>query len=297
MEVMKEVIGKLQENIEKSNGSVEEMQCIFYETAKELMNECMLKIEDKENNKTLEIELKELEFYYYDEEKHPDCYTHNDEEYQKNMKNILYIHKSNGKFTTNPRRGGIDITFGNGKYYGGILIRGVKINGKYIAGPANVRQQIAKELGIIKNINEKFNHRDLQEKLNILYKHNQILFKKVSHDNSILVSVRVFDKNHSKNFSKFKNTLYRFLEETYLTSSPKNFLKNKNSLTNITLIKAISYLSAISFKNIKITHEIEKKINDIKTQKTKDFTDILNHINLLKQKLQENECIKNKGTK
>ena len=84
-------------------------------------------------------EITEIEFYYNDGNKHLDKNIHGHDE-QKNS-NTWYIHKKG--------RGGIDITLGNSKHYGGILIRGIKEhnkNGKYIDGPLNVLKEIQKKL-------------------------------------------------------------------------------------------------------------------------------------------------------
>ena len=86
----------------------------------------------------IEFEITEIEFYYNDNDKHYDKNIHRFNEQKKS--NSWYIHKKG--------RGGIDITFGNSKHYGGILIRGIKeINSdKYINGPLNVLKEIQKIL-------------------------------------------------------------------------------------------------------------------------------------------------------
>jgi len=129
----KNPIIELQEEIEKSNGDIKKLQCLFYKISKDIMKNYVLQIDD------LKIELKELEFYLFDCEKHPDIYVHQND-IQKNTSNFLYVHDSWGN------RGGLDLTFGNGKYYGGILIRGIKIDGKYISGPVKLRNYIVSKL-------------------------------------------------------------------------------------------------------------------------------------------------------
>ncbi len=281
MEVMKEVIGKLQENIEKSNGSVEEMQCIFYETAKELMNECMLKIEDKENNKVLEIELKEIEFYFFDC-KHPDIYTHLDRLQKKCCK--LYVHKKIDG------RGGIDITFGNDEYYGGILIRGIEIKEEYISGPANVRKFII----------DYFNKYDYRELSEFFSDNNKCEIKLLRKDkkNLLLHSRRV-----GLNFElepTYANALYRIIDLDYLKDTKRH--KNKKNVPEITKAEVISIESGIINSEMVNNENYNKK--NIINPRSKSYKDelkkinkiLLDNIKLFKQKLQEKECIKNKGT-
>lgn len=80
----------------------------------------------------------ECEIYYYDKENHPDIYTH------KSPKQLeacnWYFHGS-----------GIDITFGNKSQniYGGILIRGIRGDNRYISGPLNVKDELLNKMGNI----------------------------------------------------------------------------------------------------------------------------------------------------
>ncbi len=86
----------------------------------------------------VEFEITEIEFYYNDNDKHNDQNIHGEDE--QKISNSWYIHRRG--------RGGIDITFGDSKHYGGILIRGIKeVNSdKYIDGPLNVLKEIQKIL-------------------------------------------------------------------------------------------------------------------------------------------------------
>jgi hypothetical protein len=94
----------------------------FDQIAQYLFQDCQIYIGDAK------YQLTEIEFYYYDAEKHPDSYAHKND-VQLDLGN-WYFHGS-----------GLDITFGNRskKIYGGILIRGVKnlITNEYISGPIN----------------------------------------------------------------------------------------------------------------------------------------------------------------
>jgi hypothetical protein len=86
----------------------------------------------------------DLEFYYYAESVHEDVYAHQHETQLESGK--WYFHGS-----------GIDITFGNGKHFSGILIRAIaKISSKgqksnyfiekEIHGPLNVKTEICRNL-------------------------------------------------------------------------------------------------------------------------------------------------------
>lgn len=88
--------------------------------------------------------LVDIEFYYFAEGIHEDIYAHKHETQLQTGK--WYFHGS-----------GIDITIGNGKHHGGVLIRGiVKISGesnkqkrfieKEIHGPLNVKSEICSNL-------------------------------------------------------------------------------------------------------------------------------------------------------
>jgi hypothetical protein len=111
MKVMKDLSGELcKENIKI------EYQDVFSKYANKLMNEYCLKVDDKKYN------LIEIEFYFYDKENHPDPYIYCNEK-QKEC-GEFYFHGS-----------GMDITFGNGICYGGILIRSImNQKGEYING-------------------------------------------------------------------------------------------------------------------------------------------------------------------
>jgi len=97
------------------------IQAGFDELANYLMNKCVLEINNDE------YRIAEIEFYYFDEKKHNDIHTHRDKCQKKS--NVFYFHPA-----------GVDITFGNEHYYGGILLRSI-INlqtNEYIIGPHKV---------------------------------------------------------------------------------------------------------------------------------------------------------------
>lgn len=97
--------------------------------------------------------LREIEFYFYDKEKHPDPYTHKNPRqelfgdwYFHRFRTIENFEKSN--------RNGVDITFGNKdtKRFGGILIRKIKNaeTGNFIVGINRVARELIKNVGVEK---------------------------------------------------------------------------------------------------------------------------------------------------
>ncbi|MDP2337173.1 MAG: hypothetical protein Q8N05_12140 [Bacteroidota bacterium] len=105
----------------------------FQRIAYDLLNNWILKVEDSLYRIT------ELEFYFRDK-KHDDPYIHG-HDLQK-QKGKWYFHGS-----------GIDLTFGNGDAFGGILIRAIcKVNDKeikYCYGPLNCILEIFSNLSSI----------------------------------------------------------------------------------------------------------------------------------------------------
>lgn len=86
----------------------------------------------------------DIEFYYYAEGVHEDIYAHQHQAQLESAK--WYFHGS-----------GIDITFGNGKHFGGILVRAIAklspegeksryFTEKEIHGPLNVKTEICRNL-------------------------------------------------------------------------------------------------------------------------------------------------------
>lgn len=107
----------------------------FQRIANDLLNNWVIKVEDALYRIT------EIEFYYRDEaRKHDDSYVHG-HKIQK-QKGKWYFHGS-----------GIDLTFGDGEAYGGILIRAIcQVNegkGKYCYGPLNCILEIFSNLSSI----------------------------------------------------------------------------------------------------------------------------------------------------
>mgnify|MGYP006345622161 CR=1 FL=1 len=193
MKVMKDLSGELcKENIKI------EYQDVFSEYANKLMNEYCLKVDDKKYN------LIEIEFYFYDKENHPDPYIYCNEK-QKEC-GEFYFHGS-----------GMDITFGNGKCYGGILIRSImNEEGQYINGSLKLLEEL---------------FCDEIDKLKI-----ELIEKDIGKKN-IFCSTRVGLQAHpldyylltkyKKNFIPYIFRLYRFIVDY---SCPENKCKDKTKI-------------------------------------------------------------------
>lgn len=212
----------LQDKMEKSKKNIKDLQYIFYVTAQQIMNQYTLKID------SIEFELTEIEFYYFDCENHSDIYVHQNE-LQKTTRNFLYAHENSwGNY------GGIDLTFGNGSYYGGILIRGIKLDDNFIAGPATLRNKIVEIIN--QNINS---YTKFQNYLNS--KKNLIGLQKKSHiqeEHPILISTRInLGKKESPNY---RNALYRFVREDMLIAKQNKEFATKDNLKETSMLKAIS---------------------------------------------------------
>ncbi len=101
----------------------------FQRIANDILNHWVLKVEDAL------FRITEIEFYYKNAEYHIDSYIHG-HELQK-QKGKWYFHGS-----------GIDITFGDGEAFGGILIRAIYniTDKKYCYGPLNCILEIFSNL-------------------------------------------------------------------------------------------------------------------------------------------------------
>lgn len=153
----------------------------FNEIAKELFFEYSLIVNEQV------YQLVEVEFYYQSSQ-HDDPFVHCDEMQKTNGQ--WYFHGS-----------GIDITIGDGKNYGGILIRGIARieEGKliFICGPLNVAKEIFSQLGSAKFQKLVFGMEKLQ--------------KPISFDpNDFIASSRInLPQNKSEN--RYFNANYRFV--------------------------------------------------------------------------------------
>lgn len=193
---MEDIIGQLTN--EKVN-----YEAVFEKCATKLIKNYGLKYGDVIYN------FVELEFYFYDNEKHPDPYVHMNELQQKFKK--FYYHGS-----------GIDITFGNGTNYGGILIRGIKINNnEYINGPLN-------------SINRIFqNQKITQQNADDLKLVNLVEANNCSVSSSTRVGLQVhpldyeFLTNSQEKFKPYIFRLYRFIANF---DNPQNKCRDKTKI-------------------------------------------------------------------
>jgi hypothetical protein len=99
----------------------------FGEAAEYLLGNCIIRCD------SAEYQITELEFYYYSEI-HPDPFVHRHDN-QLRM-GVWYFHDV-----------GQDLTFGDGKNHGGILVRGIKSldNGEFADGPVKVYDKLFNE--------------------------------------------------------------------------------------------------------------------------------------------------------
>lgn len=101
----------------------------FAKIATGIFSRTILKVRSKS------YRIMEIEFYYYSKG-HPDIFAHRDETQRK--RGHWYFHKKEGSYK------GLDVTFGDGTYYGGILLRAIENldNGLYTEGPSKLVDEI-----------------------------------------------------------------------------------------------------------------------------------------------------------
>ena len=247
------IINELKNCIESSDKSIKSLQRVFFEISKKMMSECVFKVKD------VEFELTEIEFYYYREGYHEDESIHKDE--LQKVAGKLYVHN------TSIDRGGIDITFGDTESYGGILIRGMKIDDKFVAGPSKVKNKLSKAL-----VGCCLEYQDLQELFN---KNPLLINEKGSTNHNPYISTRVgLGESHN---SDFGYALYRFIREDYMNESKGEFEnENKGNLREISRAKAITFFAMDRYFNEK--PELSKVENNKDLMKNiKDFRDEKDH--------------------
>ncbi|MDY0233956.1 MAG: hypothetical protein RBS11_07955 [Sulfurimonas sp.] len=204
---------KLHEKIEKSDKSIASLEGIFYDTAQSILNEKMLKIED------IEIELTEIEFYFYENKTHNDPFVHQDD-LLRDTHNYIYVHKKAWQ------RGGAGITFGDGVFLGSILMRGIKHKNSYFAGSATVKKYLASLID--SNITQ---HEELQDYFD---KHQKdiSLVSSTKKDFKVFTSYRIgLNRDKSKEYADAK---YRFAREDYLDAPKDENFKSYANLKNRT---------------------------------------------------------------
>ncbi len=110
---------------------------IFQNCADDILNSYELKINEQH------IEITEIEFYLNDNNNLLDCYAHNHRKKEDYKTGELRLHES-----------GIDIAISSGKYYGGILLRGLRADLKhhpnlknpFIDGPWNTAKHVLQQI-------------------------------------------------------------------------------------------------------------------------------------------------------
>ena len=251
------------------NSKKEEIEEAFKKIAKEILYNYLLKINGNEYRIT------EIEFYYNDEcEKniHPDPYTHR--HYRQRLFGEWYFHKKG--------RGGLDITFGKGKSYGGILLRSIiRLNdNEIIEGPSKIRNEIIKNITNIQNNKDKtslIEEKEIFNPENLLQLENNKL--QIEIKNNFYKAPRVglqpdIDKPEWKDFI-MKN--YRYLLYPEITNNGKELLilsMIKNRTDNINF----SYVLKKALVNYKTYYKAGFDLRK-KNKKEKDAEDIINEIN------------------
>lgn len=205
----------------------------FKKIANLLLNEYKLIINNSE------FEITEIEFYYQDKVNHNDTSLHANEE-QKNS-NTWYVHTVG--------RGGLDITFGDGINYGGILIRGLKCieSNEYIDGPMKVIDKILEVLSI--------SYKELQIKLNRI-ESSVVKIEKKQKTNKLLYQGARIGLVQLDN--EFLVHPYRFIVDVVA----KHKFKNKENVYTYTL-KLNPKLSDQIAKDIGYKFKIEKYIQSL----------------------------------
>lgn len=213
------------ENLHKNLSNVsnnEEYEDIFWNSSNEIMNNYMLRVDN--GKQQLDYFFTELEYYFFDSQKHPDPYVH--KHCLQLKSNEFYIHEMS------LNRSGADLTFGNGNYFGGILIRGLQSssNNTFFPGPAVCL------IEIITNFTEKDSYHDIQK--------NSSFFKLIKSDSivtsSILRSTRYgINKSFCDTDFKYLTKLYRFVKaDNYFKEKQ---VKEKTKLLMCTHSKDIPY--------------------------------------------------------
>lgn len=117
----------------------------FYEVASLLLLQSNLMVAGKA------YELMDIEFYFYNEDIHPDPYSHSFQyassvRKKQSITGSWYFHRFTGIEKYTHTRRGLDITYGDGEKerYGGILIRAIKNlqDGRIISGPSRVVAEV-----------------------------------------------------------------------------------------------------------------------------------------------------------
>lgn len=231
------------------------IQTGFDELANYLMNECVLDINDNE------YRIAEIEFYYFDEKEHQDIFTHCNDKQKENNK--FYFHGS-----------GMDITFGNNNYFGGILIRSLIdfYDNTPIIGPWNVFNEI------LHKANENKNKLDLKITLKEKEQPKKNFLK------SCRVGLNLNNDNNCKEF-KINSEKIKSLKEKYIFE-PYRYILNNEELILKLLYKDEPTFLAWFLRNEKFnSQEANKRISILLENLTKNKDSFLKIENLKKKEL------------
>jgi len=212
-----------QKKLIELGNDITEIERHFLAFSKQLMNEYVLVIDD------IHYELTEIEYYYQSHE-HYDTYLHGKEQ-QKKFR-TLYVHTKG--------RGGFDLTFGNGDFYGGILIRGIKSKELFITGQIRLKKHILKNIGdTLLSKYDSFQEYFDKNKFPIVPKEKEdISTHKVFHSTRIGLTNK--DKDEKK--EKFQDAFYRFIREDYLNGKCE-----KGGIPQKTKVQSICHLMTSGF--------------------------------------------------
>lgn len=163
---------------------------MFDHIARRILNRRILKVS------SFTFRILEIEFYYYSCD-HPDPYVHCHSEQLSNS--AFYFHPKGGSFK------GLDITFGDEKTYGGILIRSIQNLETFqiVEGPSLVVNHL---ISILPNVKE-YHSQHVEEDSNFC------LIKSRSVERTIFITPRVGLKPKENDYWKRD---YRFLTEPRL---------------------------------------------------------------------------------
>lgn len=156
----------------------------------------------------------DVEFYYFDKNKYEDIFSHKHSAQLSN--GIWYFHGS-----------GMDITFGDGENYGGILIRGIaKISNEAERSKNYIEKQIHGPIKVVTEIFSNFKG-VLADSCNI-FKLSKVIDEKKS---TIFVKPKLIIKTSRIGLNKKKETIKNFCDKKLrYVIFPNLQLKNKSEI-------------------------------------------------------------------
>lgn len=163
----------------------------FDRIANDLLTSSILLVNRKE------FQFTEIEFYFFHEDEHQDNYTHK---------------HTRGEGEWRFHNQGMDITIqSDDKQDGGILIRGIKVDGKYINGPRKIIQEIFRNYSKVTD-------------------HNTLTL--ISTDKNSVEIIKTFRHLPNKNkYKDFHDKKYRYLvdlDNLEITNSTKEKIKTSS---------------------------------------------------------------------